>query len=138
MRECVFIPVLSEGSDAFQRAAGAVLALQREDDLSLEAVFFSVIQVLQSQLVRTALHVKHLLKEREIKRETVSVHQPSAVTGGWKQQVVQFDRKFQELQAEKMQIVLFFFLLLFLFCQSSFAALPLLPSLFWNCAPIPL
>lgn len=61
--------MLSEGSDAFQRAAGAVLALQREDDLSFEAVFFSVIQVLQSQLVRTALHVKHLLKEKEIKRE---------------------------------------------------------------------
>lgn len=70
--------MLSEGSDAFQRAAGAVLALQREDDLSLEAVFFSVIQVLQSQLVRTALHVKHLLKERDKERDSEC---PPALSG---------------------------------------------------------
>lgn len=47
------------------RATSATLGLEGDRGLGLEAVFGLVAQLLQSQLVGAAAHLKHLLKRRE-------------------------------------------------------------------------
>lgn len=60
----MFIPVRSDREDTLDGATSAALGLLRDEGLGLEAVFFSGVELLQSQLFRTAVSLKHLLKKR--------------------------------------------------------------------------